>query len=147
MTCRCSSSEEHARRQLEKIRSDLRNENNQKENLIKELASKVKAFEARTDCSNFNILEVHEGTSGICMVLQYKHHKSITKQVNCTFEGKKILVFTGRSLKEAIKWRYIDPHFTNDPPEDEFHAPSPDGRFPATSSGLNDALKMLELAP
>jgi hypothetical protein len=60
---------------------------------------------------------------------------------SCAFEGTKVMVFAGATIKQAIKWRKIDPHF-RDPSAlraaDE--APSPAARFPGNNVGWQDAL-------
>ena len=59
----------------------------------------------------------------------------------CAYEGDKILIILNASLKEALKWRRIDPHFRD--PKIKLMptwAPSPAARFPASSEGWLDAL-------
>jgi hypothetical protein len=54
------------------------------------------------------------------------------------------MVFEGVGLKQAIKWKKIDPHFRD---EEDFDgelgyaaAPGPVARFPASERGWNDAI-------
>lgn len=60
---------------------------------------------------------------------------------HCAYEGNKVLVYLNVSEIDAIKWRYIDPHF-KDPkkPVLSGHAPAPVARFPASPQGWEDAL-------
>lgn len=59
----------------------------------------------------------------------------------CSYEGTKILVYENVRLKDAIKWRRIDPHFSDSKTRrTEREAPSPVARFPASARGWKDAL-------
>lgn len=58
----------------------------------------------------------------------------------CSYEGRKLLVFAETSRENALKWKKLDPHFRGPsvpPPKRE--APSPRARFPATPEGWDDA--------
>jgi hypothetical protein len=59
----------------------------------------------------------------------------------CAYEGSKILVLLNRTLKDAIKWRRIDPHF-RDPAKQAgpLEAPGPAARFPGSRDGWIDAI-------
>ena len=58
----------------------------------------------------------------------------------CSYEGVKLMVWLNVTAIDALKWRKIDPHFT-DPkgtrPKTE--APGPAARFPASADGWADA--------
>lgn len=58
----------------------------------------------------------------------------------CSFEGVKVMVWLNVTPTDALRWRKIDPHFT-DPkgtrPKTE--APGPAARFPASADGWADA--------
>lgn len=60
----------------------------------------------------------------------------------CSFEGNKILVFLNTPETSVLKWRRIDPHFS-DPDEKrlDHQAPSPAARFPASETGWRDAIE------
>lgn len=57
----------------------------------------------------------------------------------CDFDSQKVMVFLNVDFVAALKWRRIDPHFS-DKPRAEWMAPSPAARFPATDEGWRDAL-------
>jgi hypothetical protein len=107
----------------------------QRENLKKDLQRLSAEFGLKDepDNSDFEILDAVEGTSGL--VLKVKYHSC----PECSYEGTKILVYFNASIKDALKWRVIDPHFSDKPAETR-HAPSPDVRFPASDSGWWRAL-------
>ncbi len=65
----------------------------------------------------------------------------------CSFEGTKILVYHGISVKDILtKWKKIDPHFA-DPkrPKSISSAPPPIARFPASAEGQALAIKTAEM--
>lgn len=50
------------------------------------------------------------------------------------------MVFLGRTVKDALFWKKIDPHFRDKKsPLAKFEAPSPDARFPASPAGWDHA--------
>jgi hypothetical protein len=58
----------------------------------------------------------------------------------CSYEGMKVMVFEGVTVKDLLKWRRIDPHFRDWIPVSRTEAPSPIARFPASPEGWEDAL-------
>ena len=64
----------------------------------------------------------------------------------CSFEGEKVMVFLNITEAEALRWRKIDPHFT-DPAKyspGSREAPGPAARFPASNDGWVDAMRYAE---
>jgi len=60
----------------------------------------------------------------------------------CAYEGNKVLVFFNTSLRNAILWKKLDPHF-RDPKKhiaNPKQAPPPDARFPASPQGWSHAV-------
>lgn len=59
----------------------------------------------------------------------------------CSYEGVKVMVYLDVSTKDALRWRTIDPHFT-DPKTKRLptEAPGPAARFPGSAQGWSDAL-------
>lgn len=57
----------------------------------------------------------------------------------CSFEGRKVMVFLNTNSLDALRWKEIDPHFS-DRPRGADQAPSPAARFPASPEGWQDAL-------
>jgi hypothetical protein len=85
----------------------------------------------------FEVAEVEEVGPHLVMMVQYS---SCPK---CSFDAKKVMVFFGADLKQAIRWRRIDPHFGDPAQEtdDPKVAPPPRARFPADKVGWEDALE------
>lgn len=83
---------------------------------------------------DFEVIRVEEVGAHLVMEVRYS---SCTK---CSFDAKKVMVFFNTSLKQAILWRRIDPHFTDKPPKSPKEAPTPRARFPADNIGWTDAL-------
>lgn len=64
----------------------------------------------------------------------------------CSYEGHKVLVYLNASVKDALRWRALDPHFRPvDPPGPVRAAPPPDARFPASPAGWADALEFARM--
>jgi hypothetical protein len=64
----------------------------------------------------------------------------------CSYEGYKVLVYLNTSVKDALRWRELDPHFRPvDPLAPGRAAPPPDARFPASPAGWADALEFARL--
>jgi hypothetical protein len=91
---------------------------------------------ASPDNENFDILDNVEVNGHLVLKAQYP---SCAK---CAYEGTKIMVYENVSLREAIKWRVIDPHFAdpNRPLNTARVAPSPVARFPGNEKGWADAV-------
>lgn len=94
-----------------------------------------KIKEITPDADKFEIIEVEE--VGPILILKVKYPSC----VKCAYEGTKLLVYKGVALKEVVKWRRIDPHFS-DPKQTRKpnEAPSPAARFPASPEGWKHAL-------
>ena len=125
--------EEHTSRALARQTSD---HSYQIERLQKELKG------LRADVRSYVIEDAKE--VGKCLVLKLHYmHPGGQALDGCTFQGHKIIVFNA-SMKEALTWREIDPHFREDQDCPSFRAPSPIARFPATDVGWADAIKYAE---
>jgi hypothetical protein len=127
MTCKCHSAAEHASRASAAVTS---NSNYKIERLEKELK------ELKADITSFSVEDAEEIPPFLLLKVRYKHPGGV-KQKGCTFDGLKILVFENVTLKEAIKWRSIDPHFRDADNLSGYpsQAPSPVARFPGTDKG------------
>ena len=92
-------------------------------------------------------VERFDGPGGTFMLLMVKY-PSCSK---CAYEGNKVMVFSGVSERDALRWRKIDPHFRD--PNDKVSptsAPSPIARFPGNDLGWASAImfaKMLVSQP
>lgn len=87
------------------------------------------------DCEQYSILDVEQVGKHLILKVQYP---SCAK---CSYEGTKVMVFLGCSMRQALLWKRLDPHFQ----EQEIlrsrqEAPPPDARFPASDQGWEDAL-------
>ena len=83
--------------------------------------------------ADFDVLEAQEVGPHLVAKVQYPNC------VKCSYEGVKVMVFLNATLKQAVRWRKIDPHF-RDAVVDAREAPSPAARFPASAEGWQDAL-------
>lgn len=87
------------------------------------------------DAENFRVLEAVEVGTNLVLKVEYP------SCANCSFEGVKVMVYRGCKAIQAIRWTRIDPHFGDpDAKRADTDAPSPDARFPASSTGWQDAL-------
>lgn len=96
---------------------------------------KAKLAASSPDNTKFEIRDAREVGPHLVMLVQYPN---CTK---CSYEGKKVMVFLNTKPLDALKWKKIDPHFS-DPKEKRpvQSAPSPAARFPASTEGWQDAM-------
>ena len=131
MTCKCSSLAEHAARAAT-------SSNYYKDMEIKSLKDKLE--ELNYDITSYTIKEVEQVGSFLVLMVFYCHPNG-KAQKGCTFEGNKVIVFKDVSIKDALKWKVIDPHFRlNDKIKGVHVAPPPIARFPGNTEGWEDAL-------
>lgn len=88
------------------------------------------------DNSKFEITDVFEHAKGVIVTLKYESCE------NCSYEGTKILVYKGITIMDILKWKIIDPHFSDKTPGAR-EAPSPIARFPASNEGYDMAKNFL----
>jgi hypothetical protein len=104
-------------------------------------AQREAELKARTpDPDHFEIQEVEEVNGHLVLKVKYQN---LARCSDCSFEGSKLMVFLNCNLKQAIKWRRIDPHFKDakkNANQLAAHAPAPAARFPASAEGWKDAL-------
>jgi hypothetical protein len=86
------------------------------------------------DSKNYTVEEVEQVNNCVVMRVVYPNC------AKCSYEGNKVMVFEGVTLKDVIKWKEIDPHFRETPAGTPLVAPSPVARFPASPEGWLDAL-------
>jgi hypothetical protein len=88
------------------------------------------------DAENYEIEQVERVGNNLVMKVKYPNC------ANCSFEGKKVMVFLNVTEEQALKWKKIDPHFRDSQglPPSLKEAPSPAARFPASTDGWCDAL-------
>ena len=95
----------------------------------KEVVEKV-VFPPNPNPSNFKIKKVEEDRGYLVVFINYP---------DCTnYEGNKILVYAGLTLKELVNQKMIDPHFSNNK-----KYPSPIARFEPTHDGWVLALEFV----
>lgn len=88
------------------------------------------------DSEKFEIEEVEEVGSCLVMKVSYPNCKT------CAYEGIKVMVFENVKIKDAIKWKKIDPHFRKPSATvKKTEAPGPVARFPASEQGWKDAME------
>ena len=88
------------------------------------------------DPTEYDVIKTEEVGRFLLMEVQYPSCAA------CSYEGRKLLVFSGTTREDALKWKKIDPHF-RDPAaqQDRKESPPPRSRFPATQDGWGDARK------
>lgn len=143
MTCRhssgdpaCSSSPEGMQRQLASTSRYYQDKTSELTAEISALKKEIVRLQAPPDNTKFEILDSE--VKGAFLVLKVKYQSC----PDCAFEGIKILVYKDAGLKDALRWRTIDPHFRPDKPTNASHAPSPFARFPNTEEGWKLALML-----
>ncbi|HEY6925019.1 MAG TPA: hypothetical protein VI653_16210 [Steroidobacteraceae bacterium] len=57
----------------------------------------------------------------------------------CSYDQCKVMVFLDVTMKKALSWMRIDPHFRAEK-DSGLQAPSPVARFPASAEGWSDAI-------
>ena len=85
------------------------------------------------DSENYEIIDVERVGSHIALKVKYPNC------AKCAYEGTKILVYLNVSEVDILKWKKIDPHFSNKK-RSAREAPSPACRFPASDEGWEDAI-------
>jgi hypothetical protein len=85
------------------------------------------------DAERFQVIDAREVGKHLILKVKYPNCAS------CSYEGTKVLVFFNVKAIGALKWRKIDPHFSDKKRMDD-EAPSPAARFPASVDGWNDAI-------
>lgn len=87
------------------------------------------------DSQKFEIEDVYDSINNY-IILKVKYPNCSM----CSYEGNKVIVYSGIQLKDVLKWREIDPHFRDSDSNDAKKAPSPIAKFPASSEGWVDAI-------
>lgn len=92
-------------------------------------------IEAQTpDSERYEILDFIEIPGMLVVKAQYPNCSK------CKYEGIKIMVFEGVSIRDMVFWRKIDPHFGNPDSRKKTEAPSPVARFPGNDQGWERAI-------
>lgn len=82
------------------------------------------------DADEFDIIRIEEFASYLIAEVVYP---SCAK---CSYEGHKLIVWKNQNMRDAVRWKKVDPHFR---PEEKLpdpkQAPPPLARFPATPEG------------
>lgn len=97
-------------------------------------SSYSRAWSDTPDSSNYKVLDAVQEGYHLIMKVKYPNCSK------CSYEGTKILVYLHTTAIAAVKWKNIDPHFTDKKPLSDEYAPSPSARFPASTAGWKDAL-------
>lgn len=108
-----------------------------RENAEYEVQRRLKAAEAARspDAENYEIVDAARVGPHLVMKVRYPNC------AKCAYEGDKVMVFLDVTEVDVLRWRRIDPHFsdpkaTRSPRE----APSPAARYPASPAGWTDAM-------
>ena len=87
-----------------------------------------------SDSSNYEIDDVENIGPHLVVRVNYPYCDK------CFYEGSKVMVFLNVSIKDALKWKQIDPHFRDPNIKLTTDAPSPAARFPGSKEGWTDAI-------
>lgn len=138
MTCHCKTHEEHAQRAVEQsnysrqaAEDSLRRQAQEREAVD---AKRIRELSERSpNPDDFRVVDFEQVDKYLVLKVRYPSCK------RCSFDQCKVLVFSSTTMKQALGWTRIDPHFQKDsrPP---IEAPSPSARFPASSEGWSDAI-------
>lgn len=143
MTCRCSSPQEHTRRAMDFANEDARwATESAKKNAdaeVQKARARLQELQERSpDPDRFAIDDIEQVGPHLVVKVEYPGC------VRCSYDRRKVMVFLNTDIKQAIKWRRIDPHFRevtkSNLPAGQTEAPSPAARFPASRDGWCDAL-------
>lgn len=89
---------------------------------------------------DFEVLDAEAIGAHLVLRVKYPNCKK------CSYEGEKVMVILDATMKDALGWRLLDPHF-RDPerPRERREAPSPTARFPASDEGWADAIEYAKM--
>ena len=135
MTCRCQTKEEHAQRAVAAATYTAQQVTQQRD---KENAVRIRELSARSpNPDEYTVEEVEQVGSHLVIKVRYPGCEK------CDFDRCKIMVYLRVPVKDAMKWRRIDPHFraVKAGTALRHEAPSPVARFPGSSEGWSDALE------
>jgi hypothetical protein len=102
----------------------------------RELAAREQSLRDRTPSpENYEVIDAVEIGRHLVMKVKYPSCK------NCSFDSKKVMVFMNTTMKQALFWKRIDPHFSTKNKGNKYEPPPPRARFPADDEGWKDAIK------
>lgn len=138
MTCRCRTPEEHARRAEEHARYSAQQniEYARKQAAEREAEAKRRLAELAERSPNpdeFKIVDYEQVDKHLVLKVRYPSCK------RCAYDQCKVMVFLDATMKKALAWARIDPHFREEK-DAGLGAPSPVARFPASNEGWADAI-------
>ena len=131
MVCRCSSPQEHARRAAEQASLTQAYTAKKHKDEVAKLRAEIAGLTINAE--RFEVLNAEEVGGHLVMRVKYPSCQ------NCSHEGVKVMVFSGASAIDALRWKRIDPHFRG-PESKPNEAPSPVARFPGTDEGWENAV-------
>lgn len=138
MTCRCRTPQEHAAREAENRAASERWD---AENLRKKTAEReadvnrrlTELSERSPNPDDFRIVDYEQVDRHLVIKVRYPSCK------RCSYDQCKVMVFLDVTMKKALSWMRIDPHFRAEK-DSGLQAPSPVARFPASAEGWSDAI-------
>lgn len=135
MVCRCTSSEMHAQREAENLRYSQRQAEQSHKDKVAKLEKDLAAL--TPDPTKWELVDFLENGSYFIAKVKFQTCE------HAGYGGHKVLVFKA-TTKEAILWRYMDPHFKEAKSDkavvfNKTVAPVPIARFPASPEGWEDA--------
>lgn len=146
MSCRCKTQEEHAARAVEQSNysrqaaDDLHRRQAQDREAVN--AKRIRELAERSpNPDEFKIVDYAEAHKHLVLRVRYP------SCVRCSYDQCKVMVFFSVTMKQALRWTRIDPHFREAGSASVLvtdQAPSPAARFPASAEGWADAVAYAE---
>jgi hypothetical protein len=138
MTCRCRTPQEHAAREADNralsVEYDRKEAAKRTADREAEIARRATELAERSpNPDDFRIVDYEQVDNHLVIKVRYPSCK------RCSYDACKVMVFLGATMKKALAWTRIDPHFREEK-DSGLQAPSPAARFPASADGWSDAV-------
>lgn len=132
MVCRCKTQEEHEARYIASMNMSAQQEKEYKQKKIDALKKQLDAL--TPDPTKWEMVDFVDNGNYLITKVKFDACE------HAGYGGHKVLVFKA-TVKEAMLWRRMDPHFKEAPAQDfaKNEAPVPIARFPASDEGWEDA--------
>lgn len=141
MTCHCKGGpggEEHAQRFREQqeysLKASAEHERKKAAEREADSAKRIRELAERSpNPDEFKIVDYEQVDKHLVLKVRYPGC------VRCSFDQCKVMVFFSVTMKQALGWTRIDPHFRVQK-DVGLGAPPPAARFPASPEGWTDAI-------
>lgn len=139
MTCRCRTPQEHAQRAADQVdesaRANAAHERKKAAEREAETNRRITELAERSpNPDEFKIVDYEQVDRHLVLKVRYPSCK------RCAYDQCKVMVFLDATMKKALAWTRIDPHFREEK-DAGLGAPSPVARFPASNDGWHNAIE------